>query len=401
MSNPPAGTALVIDDVSVQRKLMSATCIKSGYEVEVARDGIEALELLETHRFDVVVTDLVMPRMDGIQLLRSLAKTSGDAKIIVASSQTSDVLDAVRRLTSMLGLDLIGICDTPTGLQELLRSISTQLANGPQPVKAPVAAPVQQQLCGDTIERGLVDQSLIVQYQPKICFAAREVIGLEALARWRLSDGTILSPYAFIPIAEEVGLIDRITQSLTRQVCGAIRRWRAAGYSFTVSINICSTSLQDPAFPDMLAELVTEHGATPSDIILEVTETKPIHEIAACLEVMSRLRMKGFGLSIDDFGTGYSSLENLHNFPFTEIKLDQSFVRGAIDNETSRNVLASGIRLASDLGLACVAEGVETEAQAALLSELGCPVHQGFLYAKPLAAAYVAAWAKGWEAAKA
>ena len=152
----------------------------------------------------------------------------------------------------------------------------------------------------------------------------------------------------------------------------------------TVSVNVSATSLADPGYADAVTQIVTGHGLEPSEMILELTETEAILNIAAALENLTRLRIKGFGLAIDDYGVGYSSMQALSRMPFTEIKIDRSFVSAAAGDPKYRLMIEHTIAVAHQLGLKTVAEGVETRAECELLASLGCDRIQGYLVSKPV-----------------
>jgi len=153
-----------------------------------------------------------------------------------------------------------------------------------------------------------------------------------------------------------------------------------------VSVNVSLTSLGDVMLADRMDQIVQGSSLEPADVILEITETAAASHLGRVLENLSRLRMKGFGLSIDDFGTGYASMQQLSRIPFTELKVDQSFVRGAAAGGSSRAVLESSLEIARKLRIDAVAEGVETEEQLELLRKLGCPLVQGNHLMEPVAA---------------
>jgi EAL domain-containing protein (putative c-di-GMP-specific phosphodiesterase class I) len=178
----------------------------------------------------------------------------------------------------------------------------------------------------------------------------------------------------------------------------ACRDWRAAGLETTVSVNLSLASLTHIGLADRITTLVEGQNLAPRHMILEVTETIAMTDIARALENLARLRMRGFGLSIDDYGTGYSSLQQLSRIPFTELKIDQSFVMGATAKESRKVILESSLDIARKLGLKSVAEGVETRADWDLLKTLGCDLAQGYFVARPMAANRLAHWSSEWMA---
>src|SRR5258706_10351418 len=164
----------------------------------------------------------------------------------------------------------------------------------------------------------------------------------------------------------------------------------------TVSVNLSLKSLGDVRFADRVTRLVRSQNLEPHHVVLEITESAATTDVGKALENLARLRMKGFGLSIDDYGTGYSSMQQLSRIPFTELKIDQSFVLSALEKESSKVILASSLDMAKKLGLKAVAAGVETRAHWNLLKDLGCDLAQGYFIAKPMDAHTFQKWTVEW-----
>ena len=229
--------------------------------------------------------------------------------------------------------------------------------------------------------------------QPKVELGTGRVKGAEALGRWRHPQKGIIAPYAFIDVLEGTQNIDALTWVMVRKSAAFCRDWRAAsGLDVTVSANVSIQSLGDVHLADRLTELVRGENLDPRHMIIEVTESATTTSIGHALENLSRLRMKGFGLSIDDFGTGYSSMQQLTRIAFTELKIDRSFVANAATQQKARVVLESSLDMARKLKICSVAEGVETQQDWDLLRQLGCELAQGYLIAKPLDAAHFLQW---------
>jgi EAL domain-containing protein (putative c-di-GMP-specific phosphodiesterase class I) len=163
-----------------------------------------------------------------------------------------------------------------------------------------------------------------------------------------------------------------------------------------VSVNLSLKSLTDPGLAERITGLVQKQDLDPRRMVLEVTESAAMTDVGRALENLTRLRMKGFGLSIDDYGTGYSSMQQLSRIPFTELKIDQSFVLSALEKESSKVILASSLDMARKLKLHSVAEGVETRAHWNLLKSLGCDIAQGYFVAKPMDAHTFSEWSLKW-----
>ncbi len=217
------------------------------------------------------------------------------------------------------------------------------------------------------------------------------VVGAEALARWQHPTRGVMGPRRSCRTSPAPATSTSCPGSCSRSRRWEAGRWRRAGLRLTVSVNVSATSLADPSYADAVTQVVAGQGLEPSEMILEVTETEAVINVAAALENVTRLRMKGFGLAIDDYGVGYSSMQELSRMPFTEVKIDRSFVAGAADAK-HRTMIEHTIAVARQLGLKTVAEGVETLAEHEMLARLGCDMIQGYFVAPPMDAREFLRW---------
>ncbi|MBT9598018.1 MAG: EAL domain-containing protein [Vitreoscilla sp.] len=232
-----------------------------------------------------------------------------------------------------------------------------------------------------------------LHWQPRVAAEGGALVGVEGLLRWTHPDLGSVPPVRFIPIAEESGLIVPIGAWVIEEACRQIGAWRAAGsMPPEVSINLSAIQLRDPGLLGQLQASMLRHGVPPGVLELELTESMLMDSAEASLGVLHEIRRLGIGLAIDDFGTGYSSLNYLNRFPIDRLKIDRSFVRGMLDDSTHRAVTTAVIGLGHTLGLTVVAEGVETEDQAAALRAARCDELQGYLYARPMSAEALAGW---------
>lgn len=235
-----------------------------------------------------------------------------------------------------------------------------------------------------------------LHYQPQLDSRDGRIVGVEALVRWRHPHDGLISPAEFIPVAEETGMILQLGEWVLDEACRQLRAWRDEGLADVImAVNLSAHQLHSPALLTQVAHALEKHGLTGVDLELEITESVAMHDPAASIGKLKALRELGLRLSIDDFGTGYSSLSYLKLLPIHTLKLDQSFVR---DIETDSNDVAictATIALAHNLGLAVVAEGVETEAQRLLLTSHHCDFMQGYLFSKPLLAEAALVFIKG------
>jgi EAL domain-containing protein (putative c-di-GMP-specific phosphodiesterase class I) len=234
-----------------------------------------------------------------------------------------------------------------------------------------------------SFERALADQKLGIVYQPKISLKDGQLTRVEALVRWDDPELGPIPPSRFVPLAEQHGLIDPLTEWGLRAALLQWRKWCEQGLHTRLAFNISAVSLQRLDFPDLVERMCTALKVPTECLVLELTEgsTQPLIKL---MDTLTRFRIKGMGLAIDDFGTGFSSLMQLRQLPFTEVKIDRSFVADLPRAHDSRLIVRSIVELAHGLGLIATAEGVETVAQLRAVHELGCDVVQGYLVSPPL-----------------
>jgi len=252
-------------------------------------------------------------------------------------------------------------------------------------------------LCPRALAQAITAGEITVQYQPKVDLATGAVRGMEALARWHRPTHGFTRPDHFIALAEKEGLIHALTLSVLDQALAQAARWNATGMKVSMAINLSPRLLDRPSLVQEVSDLVAAHGLEAAQVVLEITESSLVDFMGAALGVLTRLRLKGFGLSIDDYGTGFSSMQQLSRIPFTELKVDRSFVHGAHQRSNLRVILQSALDMARQLDLVSVAEGIETTEDWRLLQECGCDVGQGYLISRPLPAADMPLWLRRHE----
>jgi EAL domain-containing protein (putative c-di-GMP-specific phosphodiesterase class I)/CheY-like chemotaxis protein len=386
---------LVVEDHVFQRKMIVSMLKNLGAStVYTAADGREALQLLKTmpNAVDVIMTDLQMPGMDGIEFIRHVGADRYTSSLIIVSSVDRGVLAAVESMSAAYGINFMGTIEkpvTPEKVKALVnRHTETQKAAAP---KTP--GPIFQL---HEILRGLEAGEFEPYYQPKVDIATLRIVGAEALARWRHPQHGIVAPFAFIKALEDASKIQILFRSMLSKATRFCRTLQRVGHDGTMAVNLSTTSLADVGLADEITALVASEHLEPRSVMLEITESAATSDVGKALENLARLRMNGFGLSIDDYGTGYSSMEQLTRIPFTELKIDQSFVANAERQESAKVILSSSLDVARRLKIKAVAEGVETQANWNLLAELKCDIAQGYFIAKPMAAEAYVSWIRSW-----
>ncbi len=236
------------------------------------------------------------------------------------------------------------------------------------------------------LRRAVEQQEFQVYYQPKICLESGATVGAEALVRWQLPGGTIVSPAEFIPVAEESGLIIPIGEYVLRTACEQARAWQEAGFGLSVAVNLSPRQFRQKNLVDTVAAILEETGLPPERLELEITEGVVMENRTAITGILKELRQIGIMLAIDDFGTGYSSLSYLRRLPINILKIDISFIREIPQNKNDMAITSAIIVMARSLNLQVVAEGVETEEQLCFLMEHDCDYLQGYLFSPPVPA---------------
>ena len=234
--------------------------------------------------------------------------------------------------------------------------------------------------------RAAIEQGELVLYYQAQVDRAGTVTGAEALLRWVQPDGSVVSPGEFIPLAEETGLVLPLGAWVLEQACAQLRAWAGSARTreLVLAVNVSARQFHQPGFGEQVRQTMARHGVAPGRLKLELTEGMLFEHVADTVASMQVLRDIGVGFALDDFGTGYSSLQYLKRLPLDQLKIDQSFVRELASDINDQAIVRTIIAMARSLGLAVIAEGVETEAQRAMLARLGCACYQGYLFSRPL-----------------
>lgn len=380
---------LIVDDDPILRTMAQACFERLGASaIAHAGNGREALEILQHESaIDFILCDLNMPELDGVQFLRKLKTHAYGGAIAILSGEDQLVIKTVHDLARNHDLNIVGALHKPLqpdALAQLVRDSSPgEPANRPRAATAVSASEL-----GHAIFSG----QIVPFYQPKVEVSSGRIVGAEALARWIHPNSGMISPGDFIPVAERCGLIGDLTNVILERAMADLKAWKANGVSVKLAINIAADLLHDVDFPDWISARTDAADLSNSDFVLEVTESGILHQTSDPMEVLSRLRIKGFALSIDDFGTGHSNIEQLSKFPFCELKIDRSFVQGARNERLSRTIIDASVLLGRELDMQLVAEGVETEADWEFVARRGIDQIQGFYVAKPMPAEDFQRW---------
>ncbi|WED20797.1 EAL domain-containing response regulator [Vibrio sp. JC009] len=384
-------TAIVIDDDDFILQQTAVILKQLGIkEVTGCIDGEQALSHIDSEMtFDIAIIDLNMPVMDGIEVLRNLAERDYSGAIILLSGEDERILRTAQNLANAHKLKVIGAIAKPLCLESLQNQLKAY-----RPPQTFSSRKTDFPDTYDELSIGLEQQEIIPYFQPQVRVSDKSVASVEILARWMHPESGLVPPGIFIPIAEEHGIIDLLTEQVLKQALAVYSQWRKAGYDFTMGMNLSADSLDIMDLPEKIAAMCEEHEVPCESLVLEITEGRVIHSQITSLDVLTRLRLKGFKLSIDDFGTHYSNMAQLNNIPFTELKIDREFVHKAADNPATSAILETSIQLAKKLNMTTVAEGVEDQADWDHVASTGCDLVQGYFIARPASAEDITSWLK-------
>jgi EAL domain-containing protein (putative c-di-GMP-specific phosphodiesterase class I)/FixJ family two-component response regulator len=380
---------LVIDDEGDVGEFVSAAAQAMGFDCTATTDATTFLKTL-TPDTTLILLDLKMPEMDGIELLRLLSERKCKAGIILMSGVDKRVLETAGQLAQALGLSIVGHLQKPFRLAEL----EEILARPAKPATLPIAQQGPQFITLYEELRSAIERNeFILHYQLQIDIATGRILGLEALVRWQHPERGLIFPDNFIGRAEELGLIDELGWLIMDRGLSEVGQFaNSDGKAPMLSLNASVYSLHDLKFPDTLVSLAERHGVSPGNVTIEITESGLIEELSRTLDILTRLRMKQVKLSIDDFGTGYAMLQQLQNIPATELKIDKSLVQDIHGKDTDRIMVQKTIEMAHELGMQVIGEGVETQEQLDFLRMKGCDGAQGYLFSRPLPPEELMSW---------
>jgi len=385
--NTSSNRLLVIDDDDKMCDLVVSVASELGFETDKATTFKAFKTLCREFHPHVIVMDLSMPEGDGIELLRFLSAERNQASIILMSGVDQKVLHTARRLGAEQGLNMIGALSKPFQVEELEGLLTAQL-------------PPDDEIGTDELTEALQSDQIEVHYQPKVHvgggaeYAIRDV---EALVRWRHPERGLLMPDNILPVAEQGNLMLPLTLAVASKAFRQTAIWREKGLDLSVAINIAPTLLNNLELPDVIAELTRECGMQASHVMLEVTESGVMEDTVLAMDILTRFRLKGFQLSIDDYGTGFSSLAQLYKMPFSELKIDQSFIRDVTKSKDARVIVDTTIGMAKGLGLPVCAEGVENQEIFDFLVSHKCEKLQGYFISRPILGDAMVEFVSSWR----
>lgn len=385
---------LVIDDDTFICRMLGRQLNMLGFpDVEQYEHASEAVRRLEYQPdgVELIFCDLQMPKMDGIEFIRQLARLRYRGVLVLLSGEDERILQSAQRLARSHGLRVADTLFKPVSSDQLHSLL--QILPGNSRDRSNTPANYSAVALAEAIASG----QLVNHYQPKVDLHSGAPIGVEALVRWQHPEDGLINPDQFIWVAEKHGLIDDLLQFVLRKALQDVSSWQAAGHSLHLAVNVSMKNLVRLDFPEWIEQAALGFGVVPGLLTLEITESHLMKNPQDALDILTRLRLKRIGLSIDDFGTGHSSLAQLRDIPFTELKIDRSFVHNAWRNGAMRTILSTSLDMAHRLGMHTVAEGVENQDDWNYLRNTGCDVAQGWFIGKPMPAEQLLFWVTDWE----
>lgn len=368
------GRVLVVDDDLILRRSIKRVLEAKGYEVMTAEHGLQATSMLEEHDFDVVLSDIAMPKLDGIQLLRALHSAAIDVPVVLITGEPA-VATAVKALEYGAFHYLMKPVDLKT-LEEVvnkaacLRRMTVMKRKATELVNA--AANHSQQALNESFVRAL--DTLWMAYQPIVWADSGRVFGYEALLR--SDEPSLPHPGAILDAAERLQQLDTLGRAIRDRAAGPMANQLG---DVALFVNIHTTDLLDDALFNEEALL----SKVASRVVLEITERSSLDNVADLRSRVARLREMGFRIAVDDLGAGYAGLTSFALLEPEIVKLDMSLVRDVHQSQTRQKLIRSMTALCKDMGMLVVGEGVEIPNERDALQDLGCDLLQGYMFAKP------------------
>ena len=380
---------LIIDDDPAICQLIADIARSFDYLTDIASTPAQ-MNALVGGGHDLVMLDLSLGETDGMKVMRDLAERQPGASLVLLTGADLSVLQGARRVAELSGFNVVGACSKPARIDEIEAVLK------PQQVPADRAAESRDETA-ELAMRALDTDGFYLMYQPIVDLKHGRVVGAEALVRIDEVGGEKLSPEVFVPLIEQAGRTYDLLQIVFRRAAQDRRYVPALSALDSVSINMSVLDLAHLDLPEA-ADAILGAAAKPERWTLEITETAEVSKLADALDVLIRLRLKGFHLAMDDFGSGSSTLHRLRELPFTDLKADRRFVRASNPGiEHAANMLKAAVDLGAALSLKVVAEGVETQEEFDLARTVGCDMAQGYFIGRPVRAEALGILVASWN----
>ena len=365
---------LVVDDDPAIGDLIVQVAEGMGFQTSYVDQSDQMLSAYRSLKPDLIILDLMMPGTDGVQSLRALADAGCEANIILFSGADARVLQTAARLGASQGLQVCELLRKPIDIDDLEAMLSRFTKHSTAYLESALRSAIE-------------NREISVCFQPKVSLASQrewQMEGVEALARWDCPGRGPVPPSEFIPLAESSGLIEDLSEIVIDKAVRQVSALHRNGRTVDLAVNLSALMLATRDAPDRMNEILYRYNLDCSRLIIEITESVAMENGPLAMENLTRFRLMGMKLSMDDFGTGHSSLVQLYRMPFSELKIDKSFVMELDSKEEARVIVRSIVDLAHNLNLTVCAEGVESRETLSFLRSIGCDQAQGFLIGKPM-----------------
>ena len=376
---------LVAEDHPAQRQVIVSMLVQHGAcVVDEVEDGWQALSSLESKKYDLMICDLGMPGLDGIQLMRHLSRLDDLPQLIFCSSHADDILQSVRRFGGHYHLPVLACLEKPfSAVQQ-----SSLLQQCVQTLSASDASHSLERLVftREELEEAMQAGQIQPWYQPKMDPQTLEVVSVEALARWHHPEHGVLTPQVFLPQVDALDLSEQLLCTILKQAAVDCCAWdiKFPQKKLGVAVNINVREFDKPDMPEKLNGIVQSMHLAPGRITLELTETQPLDNLSLSLENAIRLRVMGFNLALDDFGAGYSGFHHLREIPANSVKIDRMLVHQAAGDPSAEKLLGFAVRMLQSQNVSVVVEGVSRPQDFELVKQLQVDLVQGFFLAEPM-----------------
>ena len=375
---------IAVDDDRRILRVLKRACESVGYEVHSVLDAEFFESAFRAFEPSLVFLDLNMSNIDGFELLRFIAKERADTAVAITSGVDEQIMRKAQLLGLSMGLRMLEPIKKPLMVADIRRRLKT-FHERPEFEETRTITEME-------LDSALKQGRLDVAYQPMVSLSNHDVVCAEALARIRRSDGTLVPPAQFIPLAERTGRINALTDVVLNTALESLTRWQSTHPGLQIAVNLSTVVLREPDVAKRVGAMLCGRGVRPQSLVLEVTETGGQDGTGQVAESLSTLRELGVHLSLDDFGASFCSLGQLYEFPYETLKLDRKFAIRARSSREAAAMIKSSLDLARSVGLTVVAEGIQSEETLVWLTGLGCDVGQGFHISPPMTAAAFGEW---------
>ena len=381
----------ILDDEVGICELIAEVCEIQQFSAVYSADSLHYRKQFDdVDKFGLVFLDLNMPNKDGIEVLRELADFGYKGKVVLMSGFDDSVLSSAGELAEEFGLRLLPALKKPFTVRDVFKILQSY---SPEEKKDIPNKPCDaHKHDAEKIRCWLENGHVVMHYQPQVDMLKNTLVGVESLVRLLDDRGNTIYPGEFIDIIENNGMNKLLLEKVVEQVCADYEDFHPYLCNLNISINVSALDLDRLTFPDELYQRVQESKLHPDSLTVEITETRAMAQASKGLDILARLRLKGFHLSIDDFGTGEAVLGHIRKMPYNELKIDRSFVSQVTTNPRTYSLTRDLIYMAQHLGLKIVAEGIEDEATLEALKIMGCEIAQGFFVAKPMPMQELVSW---------